>query len=107
MMLPRPNYTKLDPFFAKKGGSIYFRARLFFGVMSVTFLGPGRAFFGTPGRFPEYGGGFQDMGGDLNRGFLAGHRLKIKDNLHMRCQCDSLIIKAPLGSPSLYKKAPW
>ena len=58
--------------------------------MSVTFLGPGRAFFATPGRFPEYGGGFQDMGGDLNRGFLAGHRLKIKDNLYIHALSSSI-----------------
>ena len=31
-------------FLQKKGGSIYFRARLFFGVMSVTLLGPGNGF---------------------------------------------------------------
>ena len=62
----------------------------FFWVMSVTFLGPGEVFFGTPGRFPEYGGGFQDMGGDLNRGFLAGHRLKIKDNLYIHALSSSI-----------------
>ena len=53
----------------------------FFGVMSVTFLGPGRVFFWDLGRFPKNEGGFPKLRGDLNRAFLAGHRLKIKDNL--------------------------
>ena len=65
MMLPRPNYTKLDPFFCKKGGVYIFQSKaFFFGVMSVTFLGPGRAFFGTLDLgFPKLGGVFQEWGG--------------------------------------------
>ena len=74
----------------KRGGLYISEQGFFLGVISVTFLGPGRAFFGTPGRFPEYGGGFQDMGGDLNRGFLAGHRLKIKDNLYIHALSSSI-----------------
>ena len=44
-------------FFAKKRGSIYFRARLFLGVMSVAFLGPGIG-FPKMGGFPKKEGGF-------------------------------------------------
>ena len=108
MMLPRPNYTKLDPFFCKKGGVYIFQSKAFFwGSCLSLFWALGGHFLGPLDGFQNMGGVSKIWGGDLNRGFLAGHRLKIKDNLHMRCQCDSLIIKAPLGSPSLYKKAPW
>ena len=55
-----PNWTR---FFAKKGGSIYFRARLFFWVMSVTFLGPGRVFLWPLDPFPILRGDFQEWGG--------------------------------------------
>ena len=86
MKLPRPNYTKLDPFFfAKKRGVLYISEQGFFlGVMSVTFLGPGRVFFGTLG-------GLSKRRGDLKKGFLAEHRLKKRIICTcMRCQCNSL-----------------
>ena len=66
MMLPRPNYTKLDPFFCKKGGGLYISEQgFFFGVMSVTFLGPGRVFFGTLGGLSKRRGRFAKNEGGI------------------------------------------
>ena len=52
----------------------------FLGSCLSLFWALGGHFLGPLDGFQNMGGGFQDMGGDLNRGFLAGHRLKIKDD---------------------------
>ena len=83
MKLPRPNYTKLDPFFCKKGGVYIFQSKAFFLGHVGHFFGPWEGLFVTPGPVSNFEGGFPRMRGDLNQVFLAGHRLKIKDNLYM------------------------
>ena len=45
-----PNWTL---FFAKKGGSIYYRARLFFWVYVGHFFGPWERFVKNEGGFPK------------------------------------------------------
>ena len=56
MELPRPNYTKLDPFFLQRGGLYISEQGFFFGVMSVTFLGPGNGLSKMRGVFQKGGG---------------------------------------------------
>ena len=57
MKLPRPNYTQLDPFFGKKRGGLYISEQgFFFGVTSVTFLGPGNGLSKMRGVFQKGGG---------------------------------------------------
>ena len=51
MKLPRPNYTKLDPFFCKKGGFYIFQSKAFF-------LGSCRSLFWALGTVSQKWGGF-------------------------------------------------
>ena len=71
----------MDPFSGKKGWVYIFQSKAFFGGHVGHFFGPWEGLFWDLGRFSKIGGGFPRMGGDLNRRFLAEHRLKIKDNL--------------------------
>ena len=82
MKLPRPNYTQLDPFFGKKGGVYIFQSKAFFwGSCRSLFWALGGSFLGPWAVCQKGGGGLSKRRGDLKKGFLAGHRLKIKDNL--------------------------
>ena len=76
MELPRPSYTKLDPFFCKKGGVYIFQSKAFFLGHVGHFFGPWEGLFVTPGPVSNFEGGFPRMRGDLKKGSLAGHRLK-------------------------------
>ena len=85
MKLPRPNYTKLDPFFCKKGGFYIFQSKAFFlGSCRSLFWALGGSFLGPWAVCQKGGGGLPKRRGDLKEGFLAGHRLQIKDNLYMK-----------------------
>ena len=85
MKLPRPNYTKLDPFFCKKGGFYIFQSKAFFlGSCRSLFWALGGSFLGPWAVCQKGGGGLSKRRGDLKKGFLAGHRLQIKDNLYMK-----------------------
>ena len=85
MKLPRPNYTKLDPFFCKKGGFYIFQSKAFFlGSCRSLFWALGGSFLGPWAVCQKGGGGLPKRRGDLKKGFLAGHRLQIKDNLYMK-----------------------
>ena len=84
MKLPRPNYTKLDPFFLQKRGVLYISEQgFFFGVMSVTFLGPGRVFFGTLGGLSKRRGRFAKKEGGFKERISCRAPVKKKDNLYM------------------------
>ena len=76
MKLPRPNYTKLDPFFCKKGGVYIFQSKAFF-------LGSCRSLFWALGTVCQKGGGFSEKEG----GFYA---LKRFSNVILR---DKLLVK--------------
>ena len=65
MKLPRPNYTKLDPFFCKKGGVYIFQSKAFFLGHVGHFFGPWEGLFVTPGPVSNFEGGFPRMRGDL------------------------------------------
>ena len=56
MKLPRPNYTKLDPFFCKKGGVYIFQSKAFF-------LGSRRSLFSALGTVCQKWGGFSKKEG--------------------------------------------
>ena len=85
MKLSRPNYTKLDPFFCKKGGFYIFQSKAFFlGSCRSLFWALGGSFLGPWAVCQKGGGGLPKRRGDLKKGFLAGHRLQIKDNLYMK-----------------------
>ena len=58
MMLLRPNYTKLDPFFWQKRGGLYISEQGFFLGNVVHFLGPWDRFSKNGGGFPKKEGGF-------------------------------------------------
>ena len=76
MKLPRPNYTKLDPVFCKKGGVYIFQSKAFF-------LGSCRSLFWALGTVCQKGGGFSKKEG----GFYA---LECFSNVMLR---DMLAVK--------------
>ena len=76
MKLPRPNYTKLDPFFCKKGGVYIFQSKAFF-------FGSCRSLFWALGTVCQKGGGFSKKEG----GFYA---LECFSNVMLR---DMLAVK--------------
>ena len=92
MKLPRPNYTKLDPFFCKKGGFYIFQSKAFFlGSCRSLFWALGGSFLGPWAVCQKGGGGLPKRRGDLKKGFLAEHRLKKRIICTcMHCQCNSL-----------------
>ena len=55
----------------------------FFGVMSVTFLGPGRVFFGTLGGLSKRRGRFAKKEGGFKERISCRAPVKKKDNLYM------------------------
>ena len=76
MKLPRPNYTKLDPVFCKKGGVYIFQSKAFF-------LGSRRSLFWALGTVCQKWGGFSKKEG----GFYA---LECFSNVMLR---DMLAVK--------------
>ena len=56
----------------------------FFGVMSVTFLGPGRVFFGTLGGLSKRRGRFAKKEGGFKERISCRAPVKKKDNLYMQ-----------------------
>ena len=81
MKLPRPNYTKLDPFFAKKNGVLYISEQGFF-------LGSCRSLFWALGSVSQKWGGFPKKEGvfhaflcDITRQACSQTQRQIK-NIH-------------------------
>ena len=68
MKLPRPNYTKLDPVFCKKGGFYIFQSKAFFlgscrslfWALGGSFLGPWAVCQKGGGGLPKRRGGFKE-----------------------------------------------
>ena len=83
MMLPRPNYTKLDPFFCKKGGVYIFQSKAFFlGSCRSLFWALGGYFCDPWTRYQFWGGISKNEGGFKER-ISCRAPVKIKDNLYM------------------------
>ena len=83
MKLPRPNYTKLDPFFCKKGGFYIFQSKAFFlGSCRSLFWALGGSFCDPWTRFQFWGGISKNEGGFKER-ISCRAPVKIKDNLYM------------------------
>ena len=72
------------PVFLQKRGVLYISEQgFFFGVMSVTFLGPGRVFFGTLGGLSKRRGRFAKKEGGFKERISCRAPVKKKDNLYM------------------------